>query len=61
MLNFQPHTTRRGIARSSKISSVELTQSYLERITRLNPQLNAFITLNTGNLAGAGSVRLMPA
>ena len=31
-----------------KISSVELTQLYLDRITRLNPALNAFITLNPG-------------
>src|ERR1700693_3570628 len=32
--------------RAKKISSVELTQLYLDRIARLNPQLNAFITLN---------------
>ena len=31
---------------SRKISSVELTQLYLDRIARLNPALNAFITLN---------------
>ncbi|WP_124948589.1 Asp-tRNA(Asn)/Glu-tRNA(Gln) amidotransferase subunit GatA [Sulfuriferula thiophila] len=30
-----------------KISSVELTQTYLDRIARLNPALNAFVTLNT--------------
>ncbi|BBP02702.1 glutamyl-tRNA(Gln) amidotransferase subunit A [Sulfuriferula plumbiphila] len=29
-----------------KISSLELTQSYLERIHALNPALNAFVTLN---------------
>ncbi|MDR1889530.1 MAG: Asp-tRNA(Asn)/Glu-tRNA(Gln) amidotransferase GatCAB subunit A, partial [Zoogloeaceae bacterium] len=29
-----------------KISSVELTQAFLERITRLNPALNAFITVD---------------
>jgi aspartyl-tRNA(Asn)/glutamyl-tRNA(Gln) amidotransferase subunit A len=29
-----------------EISSVELTQLYLERIARLNPQLNAFITVD---------------
>jgi len=29
-----------------QISSVELTQLYLDRITALNPQLNAFITVN---------------
>ncbi|MFA5371398.1 MAG: Asp-tRNA(Asn)/Glu-tRNA(Gln) amidotransferase subunit GatA [Sideroxydans sp.] len=32
--------------RAKQISSVELTQSYLERIARLNPALNTFITLN---------------
>ncbi len=32
--------------RAKKISSVELTQSYLDRIAQLNPQLNAYITLN---------------
>ncbi len=29
-----------------QISSVELTQLYLDRIARLNPQLNAYITVN---------------
>ncbi len=29
-----------------KISSVELTQLYLDRIAQLNPQLNAYITVN---------------
>ena len=29
-----------------KISSVELTQQYLDRINSLNPDLNAYITLN---------------
>jgi aspartyl-tRNA(Asn)/glutamyl-tRNA(Gln) amidotransferase subunit A len=32
--------------RARKISSVELTQLYLDRITALNPALNAFITTN---------------
>jgi aspartyl-tRNA(Asn)/glutamyl-tRNA(Gln) amidotransferase subunit A len=31
---------------AKKISSVELTQLYLDRITALNPALNAYITLN---------------
>lgn len=30
-----------------KISSVELTQIYLDRIAKLNPALNAFVTLNS--------------
>ena len=32
--------------RSKKISSVELTQLYLDRIAALNPELNAYITMN---------------
>ncbi len=32
--------------RAKKISSVELTKSYLDRIAKLNPTLNAYITLN---------------
>jgi aspartyl-tRNA(Asn)/glutamyl-tRNA(Gln) amidotransferase subunit A len=32
---------------SKEISSVELTQLYVDRIARVNPQLNAFITVDT--------------
>ncbi|KXS31228.1 MAG: Glutamyl-tRNA(Gln) amidotransferase subunit A, partial [Candidatus Gallionella acididurans] len=32
--------------RAGKISSVELTQLYLDRIAALNPGLNAYITTN---------------
>jgi aspartyl-tRNA(Asn)/glutamyl-tRNA(Gln) amidotransferase subunit A len=32
--------------RARKISSVELTQSYLDRMARLNPQLNAYISID---------------
>ncbi len=31
--------------RAKQISSVELTQSYLDRMARLNPQLNAYVTI----------------
>ncbi len=34
---------------AKKISSVELTQLYLDRINTLNPELNAFITLNAAS------------
>ena len=33
--------------RAKKISSAELTQLYLDRISKLNPTLNAFISLNS--------------
>ena len=39
--------TQLGAAlRAKQISSVELTQLYLDRVAKLNPQLNAFITVN---------------
>ncbi|HMC13945.1 MAG TPA: Asp-tRNA(Asn)/Glu-tRNA(Gln) amidotransferase subunit GatA [Gallionellaceae bacterium] len=39
--------TQLGAAlRAKKLSSVELTKFYLERIGKLNPRLNAYITLN---------------
>jgi aspartyl-tRNA(Asn)/glutamyl-tRNA(Gln) amidotransferase subunit A len=31
-----------------EISSVELTQTFLDRIERLNPEINAYVTLDTG-------------
>ena len=34
---------------AKKISSVELTQLYLDRINTLNPDLNAYITLNAAS------------
>jgi aspartyl-tRNA(Asn)/glutamyl-tRNA(Gln) amidotransferase subunit A len=44
---FESSLKQLGAAlRARKISSVELTQSYLDRITRLNPELNAYITVN---------------
>ena len=50
MTNPSPiHFSLRQISdalRSKKISSVELTQMYLERIAALNPALNAYVTLN---------------
>ena len=39
---------------TKEISSVELTRLYLDRISRHNPQLNAFITVDpTSSLAQA--------
>jgi aspartyl-tRNA(Asn)/glutamyl-tRNA(Gln) amidotransferase subunit A len=35
-----------GLLADKKISSVELTQIYLDRIAKRNPALNAFVTLN---------------
>ena len=42
--------------RAKKISSVELTRLYLDRMAKLNPQLNAYITVNPErSLAQAGA------
>ncbi len=35
-----------GLLAAKKISSVELTQTFLQRISQLNPELNAFITVD---------------
>ena len=35
-----------------KISSVELTQLHLDRIARLNPEINAFITVDRDGALG---------
>jgi aspartyl-tRNA(Asn)/glutamyl-tRNA(Gln) amidotransferase subunit A len=41
---------------SKQISSVELTQLHLDRIARLNPEINAFVTVDTEkSLAQAGA------
>ena len=46
--------------RARKISSVELTQLYLDRITVLNPGLNAYITIHAGtSLAQARAADVM--
>jgi aspartyl-tRNA(Asn)/glutamyl-tRNA(Gln) amidotransferase subunit A len=38
--------------KSKEISSVELTQLYLDRIARYNPQLNAYLTVNPASSLG---------
>ena len=45
MLNYSLNELS-GLLKSRKISSVELTQSYLKRIDSLNPKINAYITVN---------------
>jgi aspartyl-tRNA(Asn)/glutamyl-tRNA(Gln) amidotransferase subunit A len=35
-----------AMLQGKEISSVELTQEFLNRIDRLNPEINAFITLD---------------
>ena len=44
-LAFLPATEQARLVRAGELSSVELVQHYLERIERLDPQLNAFVTV----------------
>ncbi len=42
---FAPASEQRNLIASKQISPVELTQLYLNRIEKLNPQLNAYLTV----------------
>lgn len=44
-LSFTPITTLAQQIRSKKLSPVDVVQSFLERIDKVNPKLNAFITI----------------
>ena len=44
-LAFAPATELRGLMANGQISSVELTQLYLDRIDRVDGQLNSYLTL----------------
>jgi len=44
-LAFLPATEQAQLVRDGEVSSIELTRLYLERIERLNPRLNAFVTV----------------
>jgi aspartyl-tRNA(Asn)/glutamyl-tRNA(Gln) amidotransferase subunit A len=44
-LHWQPATTLARLIRTKKVSPVEVLTSILDRIDKLNPRLNAFVTL----------------
>ncbi|HET7343450.1 MAG TPA: amidase family protein, partial [Methylomirabilota bacterium] len=44
-LGFTPATELAGLIRNRKLSPVELTRAVLERIERVNPTLNLFVTI----------------
>ncbi len=44
-LAFLPATEQARLVRAREVSSVELVRLYLERIERLDPQLNCFVTI----------------
>jgi amidase len=44
-LAFLPATEQARLVRSGEVSSLELVRLYLERIERLDPQLNSFVTV----------------
>jgi amidase len=53
-LAFLPAVEQARLIRSREVSSVELVQLYLDRIERLDPELNAFVTVRAeGALADA--------
>ena len=55
-LAFAPALELAARVRAREVSPVELTQLYLDRIERLDPQLNAFVTVDAeGALAAAES------
>ena len=45
-LAFMSATTMAGAIRARKLSPVEVTQTILDRIERLNPRLNAYLTVD---------------
>ncbi len=44
-LAFRSATEQAGLVRDGDVSAVELTELYLERIERLDPELNSFVTV----------------
>ena len=44
-LSFTPAWELRELLGSRKVSAVELTELYLRRIEKFNPELNAFLTV----------------
>ena len=44
-LAFLPATKQARLIRDGRVSSVELTELYLERIARIDPEVNSFVTV----------------
>ena len=60
-LAFTPALELAARVRARKVSPVELTQLYLERIERIDPQLNAYVTVDAeGALAAARAAEASP-
>lgn len=60
-LAFTPALDLAAQVRARELSPVELTELYLERIERLDPQLNAFVTVDAeGALAAAREAEASP-
>ncbi|HEY1369685.1 MAG TPA: amidase [Gaiellaceae bacterium] len=57
-LAFRPALEQAALVRSGEVSSEELVQLYLDRIERLDPQLNSYVTVDgDGALAAAREPR----
>lgn len=61
-LAFRPAVDQARLVRAGQVSSLELTELYLERIARIDGQLNAFVTVRAeGALADARAADSRPA
>lgn len=55
-LAFETATEQARMVRSKEISPIELTQLYLDRIDKLDPELNSFVTVDGDRALQAASV-----
>ena len=55
-LNHQTLTSLRDSVRAKKISAVEVTRHFIERVTKLDPVINSFISMNEKALDEAKAV-----
>ena len=59
-LAFLTATEQAELVRAGKVTPVELVETYLERIERLNPELNAFVTVCGDEALAAAAARELP-
>ena len=52
-LAFAPALEQAALVRAGKVSALELVELYLERIARLDPQLNAYVTVDADGARAA--------
>ena len=57
-LAFAPALDQAALVRAGDVSPLELVELYLERIERLDPQLNAYVTVDADGARAAAGARL---